>query len=362
MTTYASMILNPWSASKIPSLAGKVAVVTGGGEGIGAAFVHALLKNSISKVFLVSNDPERYEQVKEQWKKDTGADPPTVFYQADLGDNQQVDQVVTKIRENTDRIDIVNLNAAIGMYATDVPQDTNVQSHAIDRHFACNNVGHAILLQGLLPVIKKTSKEHGEARIVIMASNLHFSAPSSVKFKSMEELHEDLGPTLQYNRSKLANVLYCKKLHRIFRAEGLQSIKINCCHPGVVKTAQQDGVVETYNDKIQDVLGHNAASRVAQSALSGLNQAARAIAMKDSPEGALSALYAATSPEVTEQDISGEYIVPNGHVQEADKRALDYEIQDDCWELIQECIKQGLGNAQGVDHQEGSLARGSATM
>jgi len=49
----ASMIhdmLNPWSASKIPSLTGRVAVVTGGNEGIAAALIAELFKHDIAKV------------------------------------------------------------------------------------------------------------------------------------------------------------------------------------------------------------------------------------------------------------------------------------------------------------------------
>jgi hypothetical protein len=84
--------------------------------------------------------------------------------------------------------------------------------------------------------------------------------------------------------------------------------------------------------------------------------------MKDSPEGALSALYAATSPEVKKKGLNGEYIVPKGTVQEADKRALDEDFQDRYYDLVQECIEKGYGNVKGGDHQEGSKERGSATI
>lgn len=43
-------MLNPWSASKIPSLTGRVAVVTGGNEGIAAAFIAELFKHDVAKV------------------------------------------------------------------------------------------------------------------------------------------------------------------------------------------------------------------------------------------------------------------------------------------------------------------------
>jgi NAD(P)-dependent dehydrogenase (short-subunit alcohol dehydrogenase family) len=155
----------------------------------------------------------------------------------DLGDYASVKKSVEQIKNETDRIDILDCSAAIGMYTTDVPSTTSDKKHGLDRHFACNNVGHAILTQGLLPLIKKTADKTGDARIVIMASNLHFSASSDVKFASIDELNSDLGPTLQYNRSKLGNVLYAKKLARQFKSEGYgDKIFVNSIHPGVVKT------------------------------------------------------------------------------------------------------------------------------
>lgn len=249
------------------------------------------------------------------------------------------------------------------MYKTDVPESTSNKSHALDRHFAVNNVAHAILTDGLLDLIKETGKKTGDARIVVMGSNLHFSADESVKWDSIDELNTDLGPTLQYNRSKMGNVLYAKKLARNLHSEGFaDKVFVNSVHPGVVKTAQQDGALETYTERVQETLGDGIVGQAAVSVLTGANYAARALLMKDSPEGALSALYAGTSPEVKEKGLQGEYIVPNGHTQTADKRALDEGYQDKFWKVLQECIAKGYGNVHGADHQEGSTARGSSTI
>ena len=357
--------LGLWSASKIPSLTGKVAVVTGGNEGIAAAFTAELLKNDLSKVIIASNDAARYPEALEHFSKEAGHDVSSkvIFHQVDLGDYAAVRDVIETIKKDTDRIDILNCNAAIGMYRTDIPTSTSDKSHAIDRHFAVNNVGQAILTQGLLPIIKKTAKQTGDARIVVMASNLHFSAPAETKFASIDELNTDLGPTLQYNRSKLGNVLYAKKLARIMEGEGLAGkIFVNSIHPGVVKTSQQAGAVETYGEKIKNTLGDGIVGQAATAGLEGMNLTARALLMKDSPEGALSALFAATSPDVKEKGITGEYIVPNGTVQQADKRALDPGFQDRYYELVQECIEKGYGNTVGGEHQEGSKERGSAII
>ncbi|CAG8978813.1 hypothetical protein HYALB_00012213 [Hymenoscyphus albidus] len=347
MAQIISDMLNPWDATKIPDLSGKVAVVTGGNEGIGAAFCTELLKNNIFKVIIASNDAARHKDAMKHFSKEAGKDVSSkvTFNEMDLGDYGAVRKVVEQIKKETDRIDILDLSAAIGMYKTDVPESTSNKSHSLDRHFAVNNVGHAIFADGLLDLVKQTGKKTGDARIVVMASNLHFSADSSVKWESIEEINTHLGPTLQYNRSKMGNQVF-----------------VNSIHPGVVKTAQQDGALETYTPKIQAALGAGVVGTAVSASVEGANLAARTLLIKDSPAGALSALYAATSPEVKEKGLQGEYIVPNGTVQTADKRALDEKYQDKFWALLQECIKKGYGNSQGADCEEGSTARGSATI
>lgn len=361
----AANILNPWSASKIPSLAGKVAVITGGNEGIGAAFTTELLKNGLSKVFIASNDPLRHDDAVKHFSKEVGSDvsDKVVFHKMDLGDYTSVRKAVDEIKKATDRVDILNCNAAIGMYKPDVPSSTTEKTYGLDRHFACNNVGHAILTQGLLPLIKQTGAKTQDARIVILASNLHFSCDSSTKFASVDELNRELGPTLQYNRSKMGNVLYAKRLARDFQSEGIShQVFINSVHPGVVKTAQQDGALETYENIIKNTVGDGVVGQAASAALGAANYTARELMMKDTPEGALSSLFAATSPEVKEKGLNGEYIVPNGHTQQADKRALDTNYQDACWNVIQECIEKDVGNVKGFDHAQDDTSRGSATI
>jgi len=74
MASIIHNVLNPWSASKIPSLAGKVAVVTGGNEGIAAAFITELFKHDIAKVIIASNDTARHADAVKHFSKEVGTD------------------------------------------------------------------------------------------------------------------------------------------------------------------------------------------------------------------------------------------------------------------------------------------------
>lgn len=108
-------VLNPWSADKIPDLSGKVAVVTGGNEGIGASFCTELFKHNISKVIILSNDAARHQQAVTHFTKEAGKDVSSkvVFHEVDLGDYNALRKVIEQIKKETDRVDILNLNAAM---------------------------------------------------------------------------------------------------------------------------------------------------------------------------------------------------------------------------------------------------------
>jgi len=109
----------------------------------------------------------------------------------------------------------------------------NLSPDGIDAHFTLNHLSHFVLMHHLLPVVRKTAREYGEATVVFTSSSLHATTPSSVKFKSKEEINEDIGPNSLYARSKLANLLYARQLAKIVQGE---NVFINAIHPGAVKT------------------------------------------------------------------------------------------------------------------------------
>jgi len=88
-------------------------------------------------------------------------------------------------------------------------------------------------MKHLLPLVQKTAREHGEARVVFTSSSLHATAPATVKFESKEEINWYLGPNRLYARSKLANLLYARQLAKVVEGE---NVFINAVHLGTVKT------------------------------------------------------------------------------------------------------------------------------
>lgn len=154
------------------------------------------------------------------------------------------------------------------------------------------------LILTLLPNLVETAKEHSEARIVLQTSDLHRMSPSSVKFASLGEINTDIGPAYLYNRSKLAQILFVRALVRRLEDGRLSpgtniNIYANATHPGAVSTEQQKQAEEAYG----------VAGKVAVAM-------ARPFMKDPITQGPLSALFAATSPDVPKEKISGQYVRP----------------------------------------------------
>lgn len=221
-----------FSIEQVPAQDGKVAVVTGGSEGIGYACTHTLLSRNIAKLYIISPSKDVVDGAKEAIAKELGpeAAEKTHWLQCDLADWGRVKDVAEEIKRSTDRLDILINNGARGIMTY------QLTDYGVDRHMAVNHFGHVILTSHLLPLMKKTAEKPGNiVRICNQSSNAHQAAPSDTKFLSLDELNQDLGPNGQYGRSKLAQLLYARYLARNVTSKHPQ-ILANATHPGFVST------------------------------------------------------------------------------------------------------------------------------
>ncbi|TQS32646.1 hypothetical protein Golomagni_07032, partial [Golovinomyces magnicellulatus] len=100
-----------------PNLSGKVAVVTGGSEGIGFAVMHTLLQHDISKLYMLSLSEEKSKNAKVTIADGMGqtiADK-IVWMQCDLSNWTRVEEVAQQIKESSTRLDILINNAGRGI-------------------------------------------------------------------------------------------------------------------------------------------------------------------------------------------------------------------------------------------------------
>ncbi|KAL8826862.1 MAG: hypothetical protein Q9191_003534 [Dirinaria sp. TL-2023a] len=302
-----------FALEQTPSLDGKVAVITGGSEGIGYGVSHTLLSKGISKLFILSVSKEVVDGATNAIKEEMGEDvaKKVTWLQCDLSDWHGVKEVADKIASSTDRIDILINNAARGIMTY------QLTSYGVDRHMAVNHIGHVVLTSHLLPILKKTASQGNTVRISNQASNLHESSPSDTKFESLDELNQDLGANAQYSRSKLANVLYSRYLNR----------HLTSAHPNILANATHPGIVDTRmtTDHIHEPfpLGGYAMS-------AGLKPF-----QKSQFQGAVSTVFAATTTTK-----SGQYICPPAVPEKGSALSQNTDLAEQLMKLTREVVKE----------------------
>ncbi|KAJ9658319.1 hypothetical protein H2198_003749 [Neophaeococcomyces mojaviensis] len=300
----------------VPDQSGKVAIITGGSDGIGYAASFTLLKNNIKKLFIISLSQEVFDGALKDVTEKLGANAGQriTWIQCDIADLPAVAKAAKQIRDSTDRLDILCLNAGRGIMTYQLTES------GVDRHMMANHVGSVVLTSHLLPLLKKTA-ESSKVRIEVQGSNAHESAPKDTKFASIDELNQDLGPNPQYGRSKLANILYARYLDRHLHSAH-PNILINATHPGVVDTKMSTrDIHEPY-----PVGGY---------AMSVGMQPFK----KDQWEGSASLLFAATATER-----SGEYICPPAMVEPGSELSRDEALGEQLMKLTREIVKTKFGS------------------
>ncbi|KAH8197998.1 hypothetical protein TruAng_007823 [Truncatella angustata] len=303
-----------FSLDEVPDLTGKVAVVTGGSEGIGYGCTYTLLKHNISKLYVLSIDEEIVNSAKGAIGKEIGQEAAnkTHWLQCDLSDWKGVKDIAEQIKKENERLDILINNAGRGIMTY------QLSDQGVDLHMAVNHMGHVVLTSHLLPLMKKTAEGGTVVRIVNLASNAHQGAPSDTKFEDLEEINRDLGPNGQYGRSKLAAILYSRYFDRNVTQNGHPNIVMNATHPGVVSTRQsKEHIHEPYP------LGGYAVSVLMEPF------------KKNQFEGCVSSVFAATYT-----DKSGQYICPPCVSEAGSEMSQDDALGDRLMALTRKIVSQ----------------------
>lgn len=284
-----------FSVDDIPRLSGKVIIVTGGATGIGRQVVEQLLRHN-AKVYVASRSKEKFEQLFNHLEL---IDPLMVaglrFLELDLSDATNCISAAKHFTDLEGRLDVFIANAALAV----VPE--TLSSDGIEVQFGTNYFGHFVFTRNLLNLIQHTSEAFGEARVVIVASHAHAMyksvPPDKIDFEGLKtegsqtiESLVDVQASLQrYARSKLANILFARRLHAHFQATGYSNILVNCLNPGTVGAAPGTD------------------SAVLPPAFKFVNTSLVRL-MSISPEdGALTTLLVATDPEIKTKSLSGRY-------------------------------------------------------
>jgi len=189
------------------SLTGKVALVTGGSRGIGAASARALAEEGAAVAISYSASPDKAEAVVRDLKA-KGVEARA--YRADQASTAAVEQLVRDVAKDFGRLDILVNNAAVAVMG---PLDDANNAAAFDRQYAIN-------LDGVVTAIRAASKLISDGgRIITIGSGIATRAT----FPGMAD----------YAATKAAIVGYAKGAARDL---GPRGITVNVLQPGSINT------------------------------------------------------------------------------------------------------------------------------
>ena len=189
-------------------LSGKVALVTGGSRGIGAASARALAAEGANVAISYVASPDKAEAVVAELKA-KGVNARA--YKADQASSIDVDQLVKNVAKDFGRLDILVNNAGVAVGGA--VDDPNADTAALERQDAVN-------VHGVIAAIRAASKLMGDGgRIVTVGSML----ADRGSFPGLAD----------YVATKAAVVGYTKGAARDL---GPRGITVNVLQPGSIDT------------------------------------------------------------------------------------------------------------------------------
>jgi len=262
----------PWTASDIPDLTGRAAIVTGANSGIGYHTALELARHG-ARVTLAVRDPGRGADALARLLSEV----PTA--DVELGALDLADQASVRAFAETyrgDGVDLLVNNAGIMA----VPLRRTAEGW--ESQFATNHLGHFALTGLLLPRLLARPG----ARVVTVTSGVHRAG--RMDFADPHAQHRKYGKWAAYAQSKLANLLFTVELRRRAQAAGADLCPV-AAHPGYAATNLQ-------------VAGPRMAGR--RLVERGTALVTRVLGQSDR-DGALPSLRAATDPAVRAGEVYG---------------------------------------------------------
>jgi NAD(P)-dependent dehydrogenase (short-subunit alcohol dehydrogenase family) len=201
-----------WTASSLPSYAGRTVVITGANSGIGLIAARELARVGARTIVAV-RDPQKGERAA------AAIDGDVEVRRLDLAD-------LASVRAFADawegEIDVLINNAGVMI----PPRGTTADGFELQ--FGTNHLGHFALTNLLLP--------HVTDRVVTVASGAHRGAHIDLEDVNWER--REFRNWAAYGQSKLANLLFTLELERRLRSAG-SPVRALAAHPGYAATNLQ---------------------------------------------------------------------------------------------------------------------------
>jgi len=290
---------------------GKVTIVTGGNSGIGKETCKVLLAKG-ARVYMGARSRERAEEALLQIKQETGKDD-IHWLPMDLADLASVKRAAAQFLGQEKELHVLYNNA--GIMAT--PFGRTVDGYELQ--WGTNLVGHWAFTKLLLPILEHTASLHpqGTVRVINVSSMGHNFAPSG------GIVFDDLALTSgywfvewkRYGQSKLGNILLTKEIARRYGDKGIYSISL---HPGSIHTNLVESTwigQSVWVRKLYHMFGWG---------------------LYTPHQGALTQLYAGTSPDIVTNNLNGSYLDPIAVLSRPSVYARDPELAKKLWDHLEQ--------------------------
>ena len=208
-------------------------IVTGAApHSIGYETAKILASWGATVVVTSAHDIELMESSLKRDLRIIGADEKKITaHTLDLCDVESVNNFTTWYRKNyNDKLHVLVNNAGIHENILNPRKRPPMAKDGFEIHWRTNFLGTFHLTSLLLPILKQSGLESGDARVINVTSHLH----DRVKNKSMFSDYADYHSWDAYGLSKLALIHFTFEIQRRFAKKyNLQSVAV---HPGSVMT------------------------------------------------------------------------------------------------------------------------------
>ncbi|MBF4998450.1 SDR family oxidoreductase [Nocardia sp. BSTN01] len=253
----------------VPDLTGKLAVVTGGSDGVGLGLATRLAVAG-AEVILPVRNPRKGEAAMATIRRQC-PDAEISLRDLDLSSLASVAGLADRLLAEARPIHILMNNAGVM-----TPPDRQTTEDGFELQFGTNHLGHVALVARLLPLLRA-----GKARVtsqISIAADQH-----AINWEDLQ-WERSYNGNRAYSQSKIAVGLFGLELERRSRAGGW-GITSNLSHPGVTPTNLLAARPEVGRDR--DTLLVRVIRALAE----------RGILFGKVESALLPALYAATSPD-----------------------------------------------------------------
>lgn len=216
-------------ARDIPSLTGKVAIVTGGYSGIGYETVKQLLLKDCT-VYIFGRKQSLFDEATAKLAAEGVSNKPR-FIECDLASYDSITAAVASFTAQESSLHMLFANGGVM-----VPPQPSWTPQGHELQFGTNVVGHWLLTRKLLPALEQASSKSGaKARVVFTSSSAAdvFSPKGGIDYTSLKKTADGKNASKMsnwglYGQSKIGDVIIANE----FQRRHGDKVVFSSCNPG----------------------------------------------------------------------------------------------------------------------------------